>query len=103
MNTTEMVGKIRNLLQNNPAAVERAILVLYDRQTSDEQANGETRHDNKIGFNAADAKRMSFVARFLKNGGHLTRAKALNVYGPRLQKYAVQLAGIAMEKAKNKS
>lgn len=73
----------------NPAWVERAILALFERQT---------RHDNNMGFTSADARRMSFVAKLLQGGKHLTREKALTVYGPRLQKYAKQLAKIAMEK-----
>jgi hypothetical protein len=89
---------IRANLITNPAWVERAILVLFERQTQDEQTSDETRHDNNMGFTSADARRMSFVAKFLQGGKHLTREKALGVYGPRLQKYAKQLAKIAMAK-----
>jgi hypothetical protein len=78
--------------------VERAILALYERQTSDEQAQGDTKHSNKMGFSSADARRMSFIAEFLLSGKHLTREKALGVYGPRLQKYAKQLAIISQAK-----
>lgn len=85
-------------LLTEPAWVEKAILVLYDRQTSDEQATQETGHNNAQGFTSADARRMSFVAEFLKSGKHLTREKALGTYGRKLQKYAGQLARIAMAK-----
>lgn len=87
-------------LLDNPAWVEKAILVLYERQTADEQAGGETRHDNNQGFTSADARRMSFVAEWLRKSkrNHLSREKALGAYGPRLQKYAGQLARIAMAK-----
>jgi hypothetical protein len=91
-------SEIEGKLISKPAWVEAAILALYNRQTSDEQAGGETRHDNSVGFNHADAKRMSFVAEFLKSGKHLTYEKALNVYGPRLRKYSGQLARIALAK-----
>lgn len=93
-----MKNTIAAKLLCDPKWVEKAILVLYDRQTSDEQAGGETRHDNAQGFTSADAKRMSFVAEFLKSGKHLTREKALGTYGHRLQKYAGQLARIAIAK-----
>ena len=70
--------------------------MLHDLQTSDEKATQETGHNNAQGFNKPDARRMSFVAEFLKSGKHLTREKALGTYGVRLQKYAGQLARIAM-------
>jgi hypothetical protein len=92
------VSKIRANLATNKAWIERALVVLHDRQTTDEQATQHTAHDNNKGFNKPDARRMSFVASFLKSGGHLTEEKALTVYGPRLQKYAKQLARIAQEK-----
>jgi hypothetical protein len=77
--------------------VERAIIVLYARQTADEQNTDETRHNNGVGFTAADARRLSFVAKFLSNGGHLRDEKVLQ-YVPRVAKYTKQLATIALEK-----
>jgi len=93
-----LTTKIRANLLTSPTWVERAILVLYECQTSDEQVAEATSHHNNSGFTSADARRMSFVAKFLLEGRHLTREKALGVYGPRLQKYAKQLARIAMSK-----
>jgi hypothetical protein len=95
-----MKSVIAQKLLTEPAWVERAILALYERQTADEQAGGETRHDNAQGFTSADARRMSFVAEWLKksNKNHLTREKALTVYGPKLHKYSGQLARIAIAK-----
>jgi hypothetical protein len=93
-----LTATIKQNLLTNPAWVERAIIVLYERQTRDEQVAQETGHDNNMGFNKPDARRMSFVAEFLKGGKHLTHEKALNVYGKKLQKYAKQLARIAQEK-----
>lgn len=93
-----LVTTIRGNLMTNPKWVEAAILALYAKQTSDEQATQETGHDNRQGFNKPDARRMSFVAEFLKSGKHLTREKALGTYGRKLQKYAGQLARIAMAK-----
>lgn len=92
-------GEIENKLSTNPVWVERAILALYARQTSDEQVSVETRHTNRKGFNKPDAKRMSFVANFLINGGHLTKEKALGVYAGKLKKYSGQLAKIANEQS----
>ena len=91
-------NKIASMLLVDPAWVERAIVVLYQHQTSDEQASQETGHNNGRGFNKPDARRMSFVAEFLLSGKHLTRQKALETYGPRLVKYSGQLARIALAK-----
>lgn len=98
-----LVNTIKGNLLSKPHWVEKAILVLFERQTTDEQVAQETGHDNKMGFNKPDARRMSFVAEFLKTGKHLTREKALGVYGVKLQKYSTQLAKIATAKAKEKA
>lgn len=90
------------------AAVERAILALYARQTTDEQAARDTRYDNAVGFSAADAARCSFVATFLQqtwddgSPKHLSLATAER-YLPRVVKYRRQLASIALEKAASKA
>ena len=89
---------IRALLDRNPRAIEKAIVALYARQTADEQSTETTRHSNARGFNAADAKRLSFIATFLANGGHL-KTETCARYLPRVRKYAAQLAAIANEKA----
>lgn len=91
-----LAAVIGQKLLTSPAWVERAILALYACQTADEQAQGATRYDNKMGFSGCDARRMSFVAEFLKSGKHLSVAKALNIYGVKLQKYTRQLARIAL-------
>lgn len=101
--TRELANTIKSNLLQNPAWVERAILALYAKQTEDEQASLDTRHHNNQGFTSADARRFSFVAQFIQNGGHLTREKALGIYAVRLQKYAGQLAVIALAKKAQKA
>jgi hypothetical protein len=44
-------------------AVERALLVLYSRQTADEQASDTTAHENGMGFSGSDAEFFSKLAR----------------------------------------
>ena len=94
--------EIKALLLTKPLMVERSIVQLFKRQTADEQAAQQTAHRNNRGFNSADAKRMSFVAEFLNKGGHLTQAKALGVYAPRVSKYIGQLTSIANGKVSPK-
>lgn len=59
-------------LATNDRAVEKAILVLYKRQTPDEQATKSTRHRNNRGFNSADARIGTYLARHIRSGNRLT-------------------------------
>lgn len=89
---------IRTLLTSNDKAVRRALVVLFERQTTDEQATDAARHSNNKGFNHADAKQGSRMARVVLSGRPLASwnmARARTI----LHKYAGQLARIANEKA----
>lgn len=82
--------KIVGLLQSNDRAVERAIIVIYNRQTRDEQSSKETLHSNGIGFSGADANLGSYYARWILDkkkltGSHLERARKM------VLKYTAQL------------
>lgn len=63
---------IVNLLRNNDKAIARALVVLHDRQTFDEQATYRSRHTNNLGFNKADANKGTEHAKFYKENGYLT-------------------------------
>jgi len=93
-------AKIRKLLNENPLAVERAILAIYDRQTADEKATSDTRHHNARGFSAAHAKRGSYYGRWIRSGRHLSghhvqKAREIALH------YVSQLLLVAQEKAKS--
>lgn len=64
--------RIRELLITNDLAVERGIVVIFRRQTSDEQQDATTRHHNKRGFSSAHAKMGAAFARLILRGQHLT-------------------------------
>lgn len=53
------------LLISSDAAVERGIIVLFHRQTSDEQSDASTNHQNNRGFASCDARAGTRFARFL--------------------------------------
>lgn len=53
--STHTKESIRTLLMTNDRAVERALVVLFERQTIDEQEELSTVHSNGVGFNTADA------------------------------------------------
>jgi hypothetical protein len=96
MHTTE---SIRVLLANNPKAVYRALVVLYERQTEDEKSDETTKHDNGRGFNYRDAKFGSDLAqKCLRPDPRYPCPLSVNQLGAArrmLHKYAGQLARIA--------
>jgi hypothetical protein len=69
---------IRALLVSNDRAVERAIIVIFNRQTSDEQQGGHTSHHNGRGFSAFDAGSGTYYARWIQRGNHLTGKHLVN-------------------------
>jgi len=74
--------QINELINTNPVAVERAMVCLYNLQTTDEKANSGTRWNNGRGFAAYAGKRGSYYARWVLGGRrlsgiHLERARAI--------------------------
>ena len=96
---------IIQLLQRNDKAIARALLVLNERQTQDEQASEVTKYDNGIGFTGADARMGTSMAQFFAARGYLTDKQLAYWKKPnkngvwRICKYAGQLLEIANEKA----
>ena len=87
-------SEIENLLTTNDRAVGRAMVALLDRQTADEQVAKATRHDNKRGFSAPNARRGTYFAEWVKagrelTGHHLDKARQIALY------HAGQLTDIA--------
>ena len=58
-------AEIDQLLIDNDIAVMRAIVRLFKLQTSDEVRTAQTKHENSVGFSAADAKAGTRMARWL--------------------------------------
>lgn len=63
---------ITNLILARDDAVERAILAIYKRQTTEEQLSGETMRLNGMGFSGSDARLGSYYAKWLLSGKHLS-------------------------------
>ena len=57
--------EIDQLLIENDIAVMRAIVRLFQLQTADEINSAQTKHENSVGFTAADAKAGTRMARWL--------------------------------------
>jgi len=63
---------IIHMLETDKRAVARALLVLTDRQTADEQATENTRYLNGMGFRPCHAKMGTSMAKFFRRTGYLT-------------------------------
>lgn len=91
------VEQVKQKLATSDAWVERAIVVLFERQTQAEKASEATLVRNDRGFNAFDAKTGTYMANWILSGNklsgrYLTRARTMTM------KYAIQLTGIALAK-----
>ena len=90
---------IKEMIMNDRSWTERAVVAIYERQTADEKQDGETRHNNKVGFSGPDAYILSEFARWLVSGKHLSQ-KQLALAQKRIGKYAGQLLLIARTNVK---
>ena len=84
-------------LDTNSKWVERAIVVLYERQTKDEQRTSSTRVHNKMGFASCDARSGTYMAKWVLSGKHLD-GKWLEKARKMAKKYTRQLLEAAAEK-----
>lgn len=89
---------ILDKLATNDVMVERSLLVMYERQTADEQSAQSTGHNNGIGFNGTDAEILSKFAEWVKGGkqrgipeGKRLSEKQRILTRKKLKKYSRQL------------
>lgn len=86
--------EIAERMMTNLNWLERGVLAIDARQTSDELVSCETRHVRCHGWNKGDARYGSYVAKYLRTGRRLSGhhiAKTQRM----MMKYAGQLARIA--------
>lgn len=88
-------------LETNVKWVERAIVVLYQRQTSDEQATQSTKVHNGRGFASCDARRGSYMAKWILSGKSLN-GEWLEKARKMVKKYIRQLLEEAQMKERRK-
>ena len=86
--------QIKEKIKYSQGWLERAILAIYKRQTADEQRAEDTRYKNHIGFNAADAHYLTYCAKWLLKGKHLSEHH-IEKARSRVIKYCGQLVQIA--------
>jgi len=92
--------EIQHNLSTNPKWIERSLIVLYERQTQDEQQVGGTFVQNNRGFNSSDSRYLSYCSRWLLQGKHLDNGH-LEKCGGKLKKYWKQIESIIKEKENN--
>jgi len=78
------------LLERNPKAVARALVVIYEFQTEDEKATASTSHANGMGFSGGDAEFGTSLAEKVLKGWSLSE-KQLNAGRRMVKKYWRQL------------
>lgn len=81
---------IQAKLSNDTRWIERAVLVLFERQTDDEQTNKVTRWENGRGFNSSDSRYLTYVANYLLGGRHLS-GRHLEKVSAKMPKYWRQI------------
>lgn len=67
-----LIAGVVAALDSNPAAVERAIAVLYSRQTESEKSREATLEDNGLGVRHNHGRRIVYYGKWLARGRHLT-------------------------------
>jgi len=86
------------LVRDNPSAVQRGILALYERQGEDERAYGSANKRNSAGFSQGTAPEGTRLAKALLAGRRLTDHQ-LRAAQDIVEFHAGQLARIANEQA----
>jgi hypothetical protein len=91
-NTMEEYTKefIQEKLRTDIRWMERAVLVLYSKQTKEEQKVNDTIQNNGVGFNGTDGRYLSWVATYLQKGNHLSGHHIQKVSN-KIQKYWKQI------------
>lgn len=102
-------SEIINLLRTNDRAIARALVVLADRQTADEQASEATKYNNGRGFRPCHAHMGTSMAKFFRARGYLSPKQVaywratMKTGQMRIEIYAGQLLEAAQVKAAAKA
>lgn len=87
---------IQDLIARSDAALKRAIVQIYERQTYEEQMQGAAIAENDVGFSKIDAKELGDIAKKIKAGKELTEAELAKSRN-KMKKYWKQLMHISIE------
>lgn len=82
---------IQDLIDTNDVAVSRALMVVFDNQTTAEKDAGVTTITNGIGFTGRDAEFLTDIANKWRRWGRWASQKQLNAVRKCIRKYHRQL------------
>lgn len=85
---------IQEKLRSNNLWLERAIVALFKYQTAQEQMIEQAITENNVGFNKPDSRRLSYYAKWINSGRHLT-GPHIEIARKKVLKYSGQLVQIA--------
>ena len=95
---------VKVALENRDDAVERALVILHDRQTDVERMSRTTTEHNGVGFSGFDAEFLSSLAEQVKENrygrpmGRRLTERQRGMARAKVMKYAKQLASAAIER-----
>jgi hypothetical protein len=95
------ISFIKDKLKNDLSWIERALIVLWERQTEEEKQARFTSEPNGVGFNALDSEILSsFAEQLSKNPDYHLSERQFEVARKRLPKYAGQIQSLINSKSK---
>lgn len=86
--------EIEDKIINDQKWLERGILAIFEKQTAYEKDAEFSQENNKVGFNKPDARKLSYYAKWIKSGRHLSGHHLENAK-KKMVKYSGQLKKIA--------
>jgi len=69
---TWTADEIQVKIETDQKWLERAIVAIYNRQTTDEKQSEQTKHHNGVGFTGADAHFLTYCATYILSGRTLS-------------------------------
>ena len=96
------VEAVKALLAANDKALIRGLFAIFARQTADEQAGEDVKHNNGVGFTVQDAPFLSSLALQFRTRGQLS-PKQMECLRKMMPKYSRQLAEIAIANSKEQA
>jgi hypothetical protein len=81
---------IQEKLASDIRWIERGVLVLFARQTEDEQSTSTTFFKNGVGFTGSDSRYLTYIAKYLMGGRHLS-GRHLEKVASKMPKYWRQI------------
>jgi hypothetical protein len=85
-----LVSFVRSQTLNNVDLAINNLMIVYNNQTNDEQAANETHYRNRMGFNYADARILSRIAKSVIDNKSLDDSQLIEIK-TRMPKYARQI------------